>query len=156
MIDSAIADFVEGAVMTVLASRNESHHPAIGRGVGTRGAEGGRLLDTMVSRAQWPRLIGNLSPGDPLAATFVAPDDYRTYQVKGVVEMIAPATDDDRAVALAYHRQIHRLLTSLGVTEGQIRFWLTDSDLYRLRYRPTDVFVQTPGPRAGSRLEPRP
>lgn len=156
MIDSAIAEFVEGAVMTVLASRDEGHHPAIGRGVGTRRVEGGHLLDTMVSRAQWPRLIGNLSPGDPLAATFVAPDDYRTYQVKGVVETITPATDDDHALALAYHRQIHRLLTSLGVTAGQIGFWLTDRDLYRLRYLPTDVFVQTPGPRAGSRLEAQP
>lgn len=156
MIDSAIAEFVEGAVMTILASRDPGFRPAIGRGVGTRRAAGGHLLDTMVSRAQWPDLLDNLSPGDPLAVTFVAPDDYRTFQIKGILEAITPASDEDRAFTEAYHRDIHRLLTALGVTAGQIGFWLTDVDLYRLRYRPTDVFVQTPGPRAGTRLEPQP
>lgn len=156
MIDSAIAEFVEGAVMTILASRDTGCRPAIGRGVGTRRAAGGQLLDTMVSRAQWPELIGNLSPGDPLAVTFVAPDDYRTFQIKGILESVTPASDDELAFTHEYHRDIHRVLTALGVTEGQIGFWLTDADLYRLRYRPTDVFVQTPGPRAGTRLESQP
>ncbi|PWR24780.1 hypothetical protein [Zavarzinia aquatilis] len=153
MIDNAIAEFVEGAVMTILASRDQGFHPAIGRGVGTRRAADGHLLDTMVSRAQWPDLIANLAPGAPLAVTFVAPDDYRTFQIKGVIEAVTPASDGDRAFTHAYHRDIHRVLTALGVTEGQIGFWLTDADLWCLRYRPTDVFVQTPGPRAGTRLE---
>jgi len=153
LVDSAIADFVEGAVMTILASRDERHHPAIGRGLGTRRVGDGRCFDTMVSRAQWPRLVDNLHEGAPLAVTFVKPDDYRTYQVKGVIEAVTPADEDDRALTRAYHGRIFPVLSDLGVTRGQISFWLTDIGLQRLRYRPTDVFLQTPGPRAGARLE---
>ncbi|MCF4167047.1 hypothetical protein L2U69_15445 [Zavarzinia compransoris] len=153
MVDTAIASFVEGAVMTILASRDGTFQPAIGRGVGTRCSTDRSLFDTMVSRAQWPRLLANLGPGAPLAVTFVKPDDYRTYQVKGIVEALVPADAADRDVTHAYHGRIRPVLAALGVTAGQISFWLTDADLHRLRYRPTDVYVQTPGPRAGTRLE---
>lgn len=156
MIDSSIAAFLESAVMTILASRDGDFRPAIGRGVGTRCPAGGQVLETMVSRAQWPRLVDNLAPGAPIAATFVKVDDYQTYQVKGIVEEIALASEADQALTRVFHRDVRRALSALGVTEGQIAFWLTDIELHRLRYRVSDLFVQTPGPRAGMRLELRP
>ncbi len=155
MIDDSIAGFAEGPVMTILASRDGALLPAIGRGLGNRRAPGG-LMDTMVSAAQWPRLVANLTPGAPVAVTVVKPDDYRTYQLKGTVAALDPAEAADHDWSQAYRRQVGAVLAGLGVTPGQISFWMGDADLMRLRFRPADVFVQTPGPRAGSLLEGAP
>lgn len=151
MIGEELLTFLEGPVMTILASRDAAMRPAIGRAVGTRRREGG-MLDTMVSRAQWPQLLVNLTEGAPVALTFVRPHDYRSYQLKGFCAGLAPVDEGELAWARAYIAATSKALTALGVTPRQISCWATDIDLMRLRWRPRDLFVQTPGPQAGARV----
>ncbi|GAB4071400.1 hypothetical protein KHC28_03560 [Ancylobacter sonchi] len=151
MIEAEVATFIEGAVMTILASRDAAMVAAIGRGVGTRRLDAG-AFETLVSRAQWPLLLANLETAAPLAITFVRAEDYRCYQIKAEVEALAEAGEEDRARALSYIAAMSARLGALGVPPRPISAWLTERDLVRVAYRPLSLYTQTPGPQAGSRL----
>lgn len=152
MIDETMSAFIEGPQMTILSSRDEAFRPTIGRGIGTRCLAGGTMADTLVSRWLWPRVIANLRPGDPLAITLVDAGDYRTFQLKSRIESVAPADAADLDLARRYRQAVIAKLTALGVTLSQLSWWLSEKDLIRIRHRPFELYRQTPGPGAGSRL----
>ncbi|MCB4770825.1 hypothetical protein LGR54_19615 [Ancylobacter sp. Lp-2] len=154
MIEAEVATFIEGAVMTILASRDAAMVAAIGRGVGTRRIDAA-TFETLVSRAQWPHLLANLQPAAPLAVTFVRAEDYRCYQIKAEVTGLAEAGEEDRARALSYIAAMSARLGALEVPPRPITAWLTDRDLLRIAYRPLALYAQTPGPQAGQRLAGR-
>ncbi|PWR18853.1 hypothetical protein DKG75_17925 [Zavarzinia compransoris] len=147
-----MAAFIEGPVMTVLAARDDALRPSIGRGIGTRCLAGGTLADTLVPRALWPAVTANLHPGWPLALTFVDAASYQSFQVKAQIEALAPADAADLDLARRYRALVMAKLTALGVTNEQMAWWLSERDLMRVRYRPLDLYRQTPGPGAGSRI----
>jgi len=151
MIDAQIARFIEGDVMTIAASRDAAMRAEIARVVGTRHCGAGRW-ESFVSAAQWPGLVADLGPGAPLALTFVRPADYLAYQIKAETEEVAPAGPDDLACARGYIDRMTNALAALGVGERQIAAWLCGMDVVRIRWRPGAVFLQTPGPAAGSAL----
>jgi hypothetical protein len=151
-VQDEMAAFLEGAVMMVIASRDDAFRPAIARAQGARLHEGGRLVEVLVSRSQWPEAVGNLGPGRPVALTVCRPTDYRAYQVKGTVEAVAEADAAGRARAAAYRREAGAVLVGLGVEPHQIGHWLRDGDIVSIRFRPRESYAQTPGPGAGGRL----
>lgn len=152
MIDDEIASFIEGEVMTIAAARDSSMRATIARFVGTRRHAGSGLLDGFVSRAQWPGQPASLTAGDPLAVTFCRPRDYLTYQLKGQVAETAPASDEEAAFARGYIARMSAALLRLGVPARQCAAWFCGADLMRIRYEPVAIFLQTPGPAAGTPL----
>ena len=155
LIGRDLTAFIEGPVMTIIAAPDAAGRAAMGRGVGTRGGPDG-LFDTMVSRAQWAPLTAAFAPGKGIALTFVRPSDYVTYQLKGVIEAVAETDAADAAWARRYIGGMMTALGAQGVSRAQASEWGTDEDIVRVRYRPAEVFVQTPGPRAGKRLADSP
>ncbi|EGF92585.1 hypothetical protein ABI_10220 [Asticcacaulis biprosthecium C19] len=85
-----------------------------------------------------------------IAATFTAPADYRSYQIKGQVISVAPAGPDGEARASLYVDAMLKVMTGLGVSREQLSHTFPLAGLVCVRYRPEAVFVQTPGPKAGS------
>lgn len=152
MIEDEIAAFIVGDVMTIAASRDDAMQPSIARLVGTRRLAGTGLLDGFVSSRQWPRFCDNLAISGPLAITFVRPADYLTYQVKARITESGPASAEDVGFARGYIARMSRALQALGVTPHQCAAWFCDGDVVRIRYSPFAVFLQTPGPAAGTAL----
>lgn len=152
MIEAGVASFIEGRVMILVATRNAAHRPMIGRGTGARfDAESGRIA-LLVSASQWPDAVAHALPGQPISATFVVPDSYRAYQIKGPVVDQRPANAIEQARGTAYVAAMLETLNALGVTRLQLSSTLSDRDLVRISFLPRDLFVQTPGPQAGQRL----
>ena len=153
MIDQPLGAFLESPVMIVVATRGAEMVPAITRGLGAvRHPEGG-VIDVFASASQWPQALGHLAPGDAVAVTFCRPTDYQTYQIKGELQAFSPADTGDADRAGAYLREVTGVLRGLGVEPRQIACWLTLDGLVRLTIQPLEVFLQTPGPNAGARLE---
>lgn len=97
MIEAGVASFIEGRVMILIATRNEALRPMIGRATGARfDAESGRIA-LLVSASQWPEAVAHALPGNPISATFVMPDSYRAYQIKGPVADQRPANAPDQS-----------------------------------------------------------
>ena len=150
-IDAELAAFLESPVMIILGTGAEGV-PEIGRGLGASVDEGGEALHVMVSAWQWPETVANARANGRIAATFARPADYVAYQVKGRVDLIAPPTPALHACAMRYAASIAEALAELGQPPDRTAPWRSERDLMALRIRPEQVFVQTPGPRAGSLL----
>lgn len=147
-----MASFIEGRVMILVATRNAAHRPMIGRATGARfDAESGRIA-LLVSASQWPDAVANALPGTPISATFVIPETYQAYQIKGSVADTRPANAVEQARGTRYVEEMLSTMGALGVSRLQLSSTLSDRDLVRIMFFPSDLFVQTPGPQAGQRL----
>ena len=151
LIDAGLADFLESPVMIILGTGAEGV-PEIGRGLGASIDPDGEALHVMVSAWQWPETVANARANGRIAATFARPADYVPYQVKGQVDLVAPPTPALLACAARYAARIAEALARLGQPPDRTAPWRSDRDLVALRIRPEQVFVQTPGPHAGSLL----
>lgn len=152
LIDGSLAAFLEGPVMIILGTGADGV-PEIARGLGAQVETSGEALYVMVSAWQWPRTIAHARAHCRIAITFARPADYVTYQVKGRVENVTPPTLVLHDCAIRYATQITTALASLGNPPEQTAPWRCERDLLALRIRPEQIFWQTPGPRAGSRLD---
>ncbi|MCX7589225.1 hypothetical protein [Phenylobacterium sp. 58.2.17] len=155
MIDAELTALLREPVMMVFAARSAAGLPALGRALGARPAADGATLDIFTPAAQWSEALGGLAPGALLAFTFVQPDTYRTFQLKGELISIMPADARDIAAVDRYVAEVSQSLTALGVQPQQMAHWLGGRDLMTLRLAPTMAFRQTPGPHAGERLPDR-
>ncbi len=152
LIDADMKAFLESPVVIIGAIQDASSRPIISRSNGARLQDDGSVIDIFISDAQWPDTIKNLKIGNPIAMTFCRASDYQTYQIKGIVEDVQPVDADDSAYAGRYADELQAVLESLGMLRGQIESIFGVEDLVRVRFRPSDVFLQTPGPGAGQRL----
>lgn len=151
LIDAELAAFLESPVMIVVGTGAEGA-AEIGRGLGAAVENAGRTLHVVISAWQWPETVAQARTIGRIAVTFARPADYVTYQVKGRVDCVAALTPALLACAARYASQIVEVLAGLGLQPELTAPWRSERDLVALRIRPEQVFVQTPGPRAGSPL----
>jgi len=153
VIDSELASFMESAVMIIVGTCDDALRPQIGRAVGAvvDRATGG--VDLIVSDWQWPETIANVRRNGRLAVTFARPSDYVSYQVKGRATVI-PTSAAHRACAARYVEAMTATLVGNGLDARVTGPWLVDREPAALRLAAETIFVQTPGDKAGQRLEP--
>jgi hypothetical protein len=152
LIDGELAAFLESTVLIMVATRDAAFRSTISRSAGARLHDGGSLIDVFIAGTQWPDTADNLEIGAPIAITFSRASDYRTYQIKGIVESVQPVDADECAYTAHYLEALKALLEDLGITRSQSECVFAGADYMRVRLRPKDVFAQTPGPGAGQRL----
>lgn len=153
-IGAELARFLEGPVMIILGSVDRAGRPEVGRAVGARVAAAPGRVDLVVSAWQWAGTVSNARASGRLAATFSRPADYETYQLKGRVGL-RDADEDDLRLAEGYRARTRAALETLGLSPGLTDHWLTARDPVVLRLGVEEVFVQTPGPRAGAAVDAR-
>ncbi len=85
---------------------------------------------------------------------FSLPGTHRTVQIKGTRAATTPATPTQQVRARMHVDAIIERLVALGYAEAALRvFFSHDPEtLLAVRFAPTAVFAQTPGPRAGERI----
>lgn len=152
VIGDELQAFIASPVMMMICVAGPDGRPAIARGLGARTVDHGGAIELMISAAQWPEAAAGLTPNAQVAATFVQPATYESYQVKGRVRSLAPAQASDRAFAEAYMTSILGVLGGLGVRRHQVLAFLALKDPMRLCFVPETVFLQTPGPGSGRPL----
>ena len=152
MIAPEIARLITSPTMIIVATADRNNKASIGRVTGALFDRVSTQVSLLVSARQWSHVFVDLEPGSPIAATFVVPKSYQTVQIKGRVEAILPATPQDNATALAYRASMQEVMADTGVSIAQLSHTMALEDLRRISFLPTDVFNQTPGPQAGTRL----
>jgi hypothetical protein len=153
VIDAELVRFMESAVMIIVGTCDDALRPQIGRAVGAIAGEATRGVDLIVSNWQWPETIANVRRNGRVAVTFARPSDYVSYQVKGRATVI-PASAAHRARAARYVEAMTATLVGNGLDARITTPWLVDREPAALRLAAEMMFVQTPGDKAGQRLEP--
>jgi hypothetical protein len=89
---------------------------------------------------------------------FSRPETHETLQLKGACGCIQPLEKGDRQIMLAYGAAFAAEIRGVGYAEGFSRALTNPAgdEAVGIAFAPDAVFDQTPGPRAGMRLEPRP
>jgi hypothetical protein len=155
LIDQDLADFMASPVMIILGTRDGSLAPEIARAVGAVVRREVGRIDLMVSEWQWPKTVANVRANGQLAVTFARPSDYVSYQVKGQA-MAVTATAEHVALARHYMDNMASTLGALGLERRSVAPWLVDRDLVTLKLSVQEIFVQTPGAKAGQLIERQP
>jgi hypothetical protein len=149
MIDQELRQFIEGPVMLIIASVGDGRRMAIGRASGVK-VGGGHRVRVFISRWQWPDTVDNLLRHPAAALTVASPVDYTCFQLKGRATL-RPAGDDEVALADRYIADTYTLLSGLGIPTTTDSGWFSNRELWSVEIEVGAVFVQTPGPLAGSK-----
>src|SRR6187399_148187 len=94
--------------------------------------------------------LKNLEENAAIAVTLSRASDLRTLQLKGKCQQVRPSTDADREKQLVFRAALTEQLAFVGVPRSATRrlvWWPSIA----VEVAVSDVFVQTPGPRAGER-----
>ena len=143
-----LLEFLQRPLMCVIGAVDGDGRPWPGRGVGFHILDDLERIDLVFSAWQWPRLEPSIRRTARLAATFVSPSDYRTFQIKGPAVM--RETDrGDLARADRFMKAAESELEDLGVPREIIAPWLTDREARVARLTASEIYNQTPGPTAG-------
>jgi len=95
--------------------------------------------------------LANLAENGAIAVTLSRASDLRTMQLKGRCKKIRPSHETDREKQLIFRAALTEQLAFVGVPRSATRrlvWWPSIA----VEVEVSDVFVQTPGPRAGERL----
>ena len=154
-IERELAAFLSSPVLQIIGTHDAAGRPDIGRGHGAAVDAAAGRIDVLFSRWLWPGTAANLSANGTMALTFARARDYAAYQIKGTAVLI-DAGDLHLRVSHDYDAGIREALMAQGVASPLIDTWLTDRDPVVARVTVTEIFEQTPGPRAGRALAAAP
>ncbi|HXJ20598.1 MAG TPA: pyridoxamine 5'-phosphate oxidase family protein [Polyangia bacterium] len=141
---------LEGASIMHLATRNAALEPMSVLGFGLRVEDGGRQLTLFLPATLSEVPLRNLRDNGQMAISVVRPTDSRALQIKGIWLGERRTDESDRAFVSSYRDALTQTLGLVGVPRSmwqRVVWWPS----LALRMEPREVFVQTPGPSAGSR-----
>ncbi len=156
-IDKQLKAFLESGVSVLVGTRDSGLSPEITRAWGPRVSKDGNSVSLCVPLGTSRKTLENLEENGLIAVSFSLPTTYKTIQLKGrCIETGEPSAADLRAVER--HREAFSSLNEgIGVPRQLLdSFWSreleTSPAVVAIRFHPEEVFDQTPGPQAGSRL----
>lgn len=146
------AAFIQQGVSICVASRDVRHVPSLSRALACRIVDA--QLRLVVSRSQCQSLLRDIEKSGQIAVVFTQPSTHRTLQIKGRDAQVLPADADDRQRVAQTEQAFAADLQQIGFGEALVRrmFACDDGDLCTIGFTPSDLFLQTPGPNAGTRL----
>ncbi|MVW76446.1 hypothetical protein [Pseudomonas xionganensis] len=157
MLDAEQIDFIQSGVSIAVASRDVRLVPSVSKAVGCRVAADGRQVTLLLDAGQSQQLLRDVAECGELAVVFCRPSSHRTLQLKGHDACLVELAPGDVERASVHVQAFAEDLLPLGYAEPFARatHGFCTEQLCALRFTLSDLFDQTPGPRAGQRLEPQ-
>jgi hypothetical protein len=149
------AEFVQGSVSVVAASRDANNIPILARAVGCRVSSNRQKVTLFLQGPQAELLLADIRSTGAIAAVFTQPSTHTSVQLKGVDAKMDSVQPGDVAVVERCVEAFVADTTSVGYPPDLIRAiqWFDPHDLVAVTFTPRAAFLQTPGPRAGQPLE---
>lgn len=150
-IDEGARELLGEGTATVIATRDERMRPALARGWAVVVSADGSEISLCVAAPEGSAVRANLEQNGAIAITCSSPATYRTVQAKGEVVAISDPTPEELAAVDAHVAAFSRDIQPLGLPRDAARR-LLEERLVTVRVRPRELFDQTPGPNAGTRM----
>jgi hypothetical protein len=142
---------LEPGVSVIVGSVDAMGNPSCCRAVGLRSDDGLATATVFVPMATSKETIANVASTRRLAVVTTHPITHCATQLKGIVEHTRVAREDERPFIEAHLGGFSGVLKTIGyplrVTRSVVRW-----PAYALELRVEEIYEQTPGPKAGSRL----
>ena len=156
MIPGKIASFLEQrANVATCATRDKDLVPHAHRVSGWRVGPERETLDCFVPKEFTGHLVESLEDNGRIAVTIEEFPSHETYQFKGSYLAHRPAAADDLAVHdQCRERFVRTVRTVLNLPDDVLRAYVLKPHLV-VSFKVEEVYLQTPGPGAGSRIVPQ-
>lgn len=142
---------LEPGVSTIVASVDSDGNPSCCRAVGLRSENDLATVTVFVPMATSQETVANVSATRRLAIVTTHPISHCATQLKGIVERTRPAREDEQPFIEAFLGGFGGVLNDIGyplrVTRSVVHW-----PAYALEMRVEEIYEQSPGPKAGTRL----
>ena len=157
-LDPEHAAFIQGGVSIVAAARNADNETTLSRAVGCRVSTDRRHVTILLSATQSAALLADVRANGIIAVVFSQPRQHRAIQLKGVDAVVVPLADEDPHLVAAYRRRLGAEVAPLGYRDAFVQAVMSvvPGDVVAVGFTPSAAFLQTPGPKAGTRLRSSP
>lgn len=145
-------ELIESGASILIGTRDAALCPECLRGLGAAVHPSREAVTVYANAALAERTLANAALGEPIALTFSRIWDHYTIQLKGPVIETRPATEAERALQERYLAAFAEQLNLVGLPRSvtrQVRLWPSVALTASVR----ELFLQSPGPGAGRRLE---
>ena len=150
-MDVRLQKCLEPGVSVIVGSVDSTGTPSCCRAVGLRSDDELATATVFVPMATSKETIANVASTRRLAVVTTHPISHCATQLKGVVEHTRVAREDEQPFVTAHLGGFGGVLNTIGyplrVTRSVVRW-----PAYALELRVDEIYEQTPGPRAGTRL----
>jgi hypothetical protein len=148
-----IAAFLRQGVSLVVATRNEDLRPAVTRGWGAAESADGSAVTVCLPAAPGSEVRANLESNGAVAISCTLPSSYRSVQIKGTAIALAEPTAEQLALAEDHITAFVEETRRFGDIPPSQRHRVGVGPLdLALTFAVEELFDQTPGPAAGTRL----
>lgn len=141
-------------VSIIAASRDAQLRPHLMRALGCRLSQDRRQVTVLLPLQPAAQVLDDLRANGRIAVVFSEPTTNLSLQLKGDDAQVHPADDDDRALAAAHLERFTVEIGELGFVPLVAQTVLdAGSGIAAVRFTVREVYEQTPGVRAGARLD---
>lgn len=156
LLTEDVARFMQSGISISVASRDVRRVPSLARAAGCYVSADYQQVTLLLLPSQARQLLADISSSGVIAVVFSSPSTNRTLQVKGGLLALHDASAADREIAAKQREAFANVLIPLGYAHDlAFAVHCRDAkDMTAVTFTPTDLFEQTPGPRAGTRLTP--
>jgi hypothetical protein len=151
LINEELATFLESGLPTGVATRDAALDPDGAMVWGLRVHPDGIGLTLFMHERAAAAMLRNLEAHPEIAIVTDRPSDHRACQLKGRFESARPARDDEREYVERQIDGVRGALEVIGIPRAMTVGWAW-WPCAALEIRVTQLFEQTPGPRAGEPL----
>ena len=154
MIPDRVVEVLHGPAFMQIGSRDEALQPAHTYAVGAMVHDDRRTVTVFIPTARSDRVLRHMRENGRIALG-VALVSHEAYQLKGTYISSHPTVDADRARQEAYRAALLAAALEAGYPETLARpltLGLNYTPGVAITFRAEEVFLQTPGPGAGTLL----
>jgi len=152
-VPGKLASLLEGLVAVHVATRDAALVPDEVMAAAALLELDGRSLTVYLPDATAGTALANLRDNGEVAVVLSQPLTHRTVQLKGRVETIRPAGEDEREAVERFAAAFDAEVAAIGLPPAALRRrtrWPCAAATFAVR----EAYEQTPGPRAGEPLAP--
>lgn len=157
MFPPDLIDLAAAGPVVIVGSADASGVPELSRAWGVHLHADRDEVVLCVSSSSARRVLANLEGTGRIAVTITSPLTYRSFQMKGRVTSMAPASSADLTRVTAHQEAFVETVVTIGLPRELTPRLFTaelevDASLTTVRMAVEALFDQTPGPGAGARL----
>lgn len=155
MLTDDHAAFLQGRISITAASRDARRLPSVVRAAGCRVDRAAGQVTLLLATRQCGQLLADIAATGALAVVFSEPSTHRTLQFKGSDARATALQPGDHDLVAAHRQAFVDEIVPLGYTRelALTVHSVPQDELCAVTFSVDAVFEQTPGPRAGARVD---
>lgn len=150
-----LAEFMQSGISVTVAVTTADLQPIAGFALGCRVDRTGAVR-VLLRKPANAALMNAVAQGRPIAVTFSRPQDHRSIQIKAKAARVAAVRPDDLPEVARQTAGMRDQLIGCAFDPMLAAAYVSyePGEVVAVELKPERVFVQTPGPGAGSELAP--